>query len=83
MTSDISVQLLAIYSAHLRESISGLPGQLLTLVFARSVPLILLAMGVFYLWVYVRHTSVSAVSTGLECSQQEPLASALSGKARV
>jgi hypothetical protein len=83
MTSDISVQLLAIYSAHLGKSISGLPGQLLTLVFARPVPLILLAMGVFYLWVYVRHTSVSAVSTGPECSQQEPLASALSGKARV
>jgi len=56
VTSDISVQLLTIYSAHLRGSISGLHGQLLTLVFARPVPLILLAMGVFYLWIYVRRT---------------------------
>lgn len=55
-TSDIPVQQLAIHSAHLRESTPGLPGQLLTLVLARPVPLVLLAMGLFYLWVYVRHT---------------------------
>lgn len=55
MTSDIPVQQLAIRSAHLRESAPGLPGQLLTLVLARPVPLVLLAMGIFYLWVYVRH----------------------------
>ena len=56
MTSDIPVQLLAIYGAHLTESASGLSGKLLMLVFSRPVPLILLAIGVFYLWVYVRHT---------------------------
>ena len=42
MTSDIPVQQLAIHSAHLRGSTSGLPGQLLTLVLARPVPLVLL-----------------------------------------
>jgi len=36
---------------------TGLTSQFLTLMLARPVPLILLAMGVFYLWVYVRHTS--------------------------
>jgi chromate transport protein ChrA len=54
MTSDIPVQQLAIHSARLRESTPGLAGQLLTLVLARPVPLVLLAMGIFYLWVYVR-----------------------------
>ncbi|MGB6858633.1 MAG: glycosyltransferase family 87 protein [Terracidiphilus sp.] len=54
--SDIFVQQLAIHSAHLLATTSGLPGQLLTLVLVRPVPLVLLAMGVFYLWVYVRHT---------------------------
>jgi hypothetical protein len=58
ITSDVSVQLLTIYSAHLRESTSGLPGLLLTLVFARPVPLILLAMSIFYLWAYVRHSAL-------------------------
>jgi hypothetical protein len=60
MTSDITVQQLAIHSAHLRESTSGLTGQLLTVLLARPVPLILLAMGVFYLWVYVRHAVADA-----------------------
>ena len=68
MTSDIPVQLLAISSAHLRGSTAGLPGQLLTLALARPVPLVLLAMGIFYLWAYVRYTpghEASAILEGL------------------
>jgi hypothetical protein len=69
MTSDISVQQLASQSAHLRESTPGLPGQLLTLVLARPVPLVLLGMGIFYLYVYVRYTPASAVSpSSVGCS---------------
>jgi len=83
LSSDISVQLLATSSAHLRASTSGLAGQLVTLVFARPVPLILLAMSVFYLWVYVRYTALPAGSTVLECSQQKSPASALPSEARV
>ena len=63
MTNDIFVQQLAIHSSRLLESTPGLPGQLLTLVLARPVPLVLLAMGIFYLWVYARHTSVPDTST--------------------
>ncbi|MGD1108443.1 MAG: glycosyltransferase family 87 protein [Terracidiphilus sp.] len=55
LSSDIPVQQLAIHSAHLRESTPGLAGQLLTLALARPVPLVLLVIGIFYLWVYVRH----------------------------
>jgi len=62
LTGDLPVQLLAIHSAHLRESTTGLSGQLLTLVLARPVPLVLLSMGIFYLWVYVRHASASTVA---------------------
>lgn len=57
MTNDIPVQWLAIHGAHWRESASGLSGEFLTLMFARPVPLVLLAMGVFYLWAYVAHTA--------------------------
>lgn len=67
MTSDIPVQWLAIHSARLLATTSGLSSQLLTLVLARPVPLVLLVMGSFYLWAYVRHTSVSTaytISTG-------------------
>jgi hypothetical protein len=55
VTCDFPVQWLAIHSAHLRDSTPGLLGQLLTVVLARPVPLVLLAVGTFYLWVYVRH----------------------------
>ena len=65
-------QLLALYSMNLRASIHGLPGQLLTLVFTRPVPLILVMIGIFYLWVYVRHTSAQATSIERRDSQQEP-----------
>lgn len=54
-TGDFPVQILAIQSAHLRASTPGLLGDVLTLALARPVPLVLLAMGIFYLCVYVRH----------------------------
>ena len=56
-TDNNLLQLLAIYSNHLRESTPGLPGLLLTIVLARPAPLVLLTMGIFYLWIYVRHSS--------------------------
>ncbi len=74
LTSDIPIQVLAMYSANLRDSTPGLPGKFLTLILVRPVPLVLLAMGIFYLWVYVRHTSTPdaagnegpSINTGLE-----------------
>jgi len=70
VTGDIPVQLLGILSAHLRESIPGFAGQLLTLVLARPVPLMLLAMGIFYLWVYMRATSAPPAPTVAAGSEQ-------------
>ena len=70
-------RLLDIYSIHLRQSTPGLPGLLLTLVLTRPVPLILLIMGTFYLWVYVRHNPAVKASAGPEGSVQEPRAPVL------
>jgi hypothetical protein len=69
MTDDVPLQILAIQSARLRGATTGLTSQFLTLMLARPVPLILLAMGVFYLWVYVRHTSVVTASGTAEGSE--------------
>jgi hypothetical protein len=42
-------------AGNLHISTAGLSGQMLTVVLTRPTPIILLAMSVFYLWVYVRH----------------------------
>ena len=70
----IPAQLLAIYSTHLRESTHGIPGMLLSLLLTRPTPLILLAMSIFYLCVYVRHTATAPALEGLEEPQGEPQA---------
>jgi len=54
-TADIPLTILTILSSALHVSTAGLSGQMLTVVLTRPTPLILLAMGIFYLWVYVRH----------------------------
>lgn len=56
-TSNITLRLLAIFTTGLRASYSGLPGKILTVLLCRPAPLFLLAMGIFYLWVYVRRPS--------------------------
>jgi hypothetical protein len=77
LISDIPEQELAIHSALLRASTPGLAGQLLTLLLARPVPLVLLVMGIFYLWIYVRHTSVSAVESTKSSDESTPCFSTL------
>ena len=74
LTGDLALQILAVYSMHLRESHSGLLGQTLTLVLTRPVPLILLITGIFYLWVYVRHAPALTESMDAEDSDKEPSA---------
>jgi len=44
----------------------GFAGEILTVVLARPVPLMLLAISIFYLWAYVRHTRVPVPYTKLE-----------------
>jgi hypothetical protein len=53
-TADIPMTILPILTKELHISTAGLSGQILTVVLIRPAPLILLAMGIFYLWVYVR-----------------------------
>jgi hypothetical protein len=64
-TADIPLTILVTLTRNLHISTAGLSGQMLTVVLTRPTPLILLAMGIFYLWVYVRHTK-----SDIECTQQ-------------
>lgn len=57
-TSAIPMQLLALLTLGLRASISGVPGEVLTVLLCRPAPLILLAMSAFYLWAFVRRNSL-------------------------
>jgi hypothetical protein len=52
-TGDIPLQLLAILADKLGASSASLSGKVLMVLLARPAPLILLIMGIFYLWVYV------------------------------
>jgi hypothetical protein len=53
-TADIPLTILAILTKNLQISTTGLSGQIRTLLLIEPVPLILLAMAIFYLWIYVR-----------------------------
>jgi riboflavin transporter FmnP len=54
IVSNITLQVVALLSAPLWESANGLRRDLLTLLFDRPAPLILLVVGIFYLSVYSR-----------------------------
>ncbi len=75
-TADIVVTVLPILTSSLQISTAGLSGQLLAVLLTRPAPLILLAMGSFYLWVFLRRTPGLDAATGPESSNQEPLAPA-------
>jgi hypothetical protein len=54
-TADIPLAFHSIFTRNLHIPTEWLLGQILTVVVVRPVPLILLAMGFFYLWIYLRH----------------------------
>jgi hypothetical protein len=54
LTADIPLIILSILTGNLHIFTTWLSGQILTVVLMRPTPLILLAMGIFYLWIYVR-----------------------------
>lgn len=56
LTGDIPLAILGGLTEKLHLPIATLPGQILTVVLARPSQEILLAMSLFYLWVYVRRT---------------------------
>jgi hypothetical protein len=69
-TGDIPLALLGGVTESLGLSTVSLSGQILTVLSARPIPLILLLMGVFYLWIYIRHTSGLEVPMELGRSKQ-------------
>jgi Glycosyltransferase family 87 len=54
LSGDIPLAILVILADKLHIDASSLVGQLLTVVLLRPASLVLLVMGIFYLWVYVR-----------------------------
>ena len=56
-TSDIPLAILVMIADKLQVGPAGFFGQVLTIVLLRPASLILLVMGIFYLWVYVRQTA--------------------------
>jgi hypothetical protein len=53
-TSDIPLTILSALTRATRISTAGLPGQMRPFVLMQPAPLVLLAMGIFYLWIYLR-----------------------------
>jgi hypothetical protein len=53
-TADIPLTILQILTTNMHLSKARLSGQVLTVVLVQPVPLILLAMSIFYLWIYLR-----------------------------
>jgi hypothetical protein len=76
-TGDIPLAILAILTKNLHADTTGLPGKMLTVVLTRPVPLVLLAMGIFYLWVYVRRAPDGAATTEHEVPEDIPIASTI------
>jgi len=54
LTADIPMAILLVFAKGLHLPVEGLWGKVLTLLLMHPASLILLVMGVFYLWVYVR-----------------------------
>jgi len=54
VTSDIPAASLVVLTKNLQAHPSGIFAQMMTVLCLRPAPLILLAMGIFYLWMYVR-----------------------------
>jgi hypothetical protein len=56
LTGDVPLASLSIIANKLHVKTTGIMGKIMTVVLLRPASLILLVMGVFYLWVYLRHT---------------------------
>jgi hypothetical protein len=54
LSGDIPSAILIIFANYLKVDATGILGRILTVVLMRPVPLVLLAMGFFYLWIYLR-----------------------------
>jgi hypothetical protein len=61
-TSDIPLVILSILNGNSSGSTAGTSGKILTEVLMRPTPLILLVMGIFYLWIYLRRDPVKVAT---------------------
>ena len=74
LTGDIPAAILVLLTQNLHLNTDRLSGQILTVVFVRPVPPVLLAMAAFYLWIYWRCASSHALTTDSGVCQQPALA---------
>jgi hypothetical protein len=62
LTSDIPLAILVQLTRDLPSSATDFWGKMVAVIFARPAPLVLLAMSIFYLWIYVRRVKPEHVS---------------------
>jgi hypothetical protein len=65
LTADIPLTILVIFTRDLSINTASLSGQILKVVLMRPIPLILLVMGIFYLWMYMRHDPAQVATSEL------------------
>ena len=63
MTGDIQLAILVILTNNWHAGSAGIFGQILTVVLTRPAPLIMLAMGIFYLWAYLRRADIPSTES--------------------
>ncbi|MGO9316367.1 MAG: glycosyltransferase family 87 protein [Terracidiphilus sp.] len=73
-TADIPLTILQTLATNTHLSKASLSGQVLTVILVQPAPLILLAMSIFYLWIYVRRASPLDATAGREDIEESPLA---------
>ncbi len=72
-TADVPLTILMTITRNMHVSTAG-SKQILTYVLMRPAPLILLAMSIFYLWIYVRRDSARDAAAGCEDPEESPFA---------
>jgi hypothetical protein len=72
LTGDIPLTVCIIFSKRLLPVTAGLPKVILTLLLTRPASLVLLAMAVFYLWVYWNYARSASSALDLTASPGEP-----------
>lgn len=65
-TSDIPLAVLAMWARRLSVSASTLAGKLMTVLVLRPTPMILLATGCFYLWIFLRYKPAAPCTPGAQ-----------------
>jgi hypothetical protein len=76
LTGDIPSAILVLLTKNLHLNTAQLSGQILTVVLVRPAPLVLLALAVFYLWVYLRRATPDNPDKQTGAKETERLAAA-------